>query len=71
VVLGSVEAVRVHHRPRRGLALHDLRRFLAACADLWGRADGLRFLLGYLDRPRLAPNDRWLARSVLPRRVPS
>jgi hypothetical protein len=71
VVLGSVEAVRVRHRPRRGLALHDLRRLLAAYGDLWGKADGLRFLLGYLGRPRLAPGDRRLARSVLPRRVPS
>jgi tRNA A-37 threonylcarbamoyl transferase component Bud32 len=65
VVLGSVEGVVRRHRPRRTLALRDLRRTLATL----GRPDALRSLLGYLGRRSLTAADRRTAARVLPRRA--
>ncbi len=53
VVLAGPEGLCRCRKAPSGRALKDLQKILAALASLGSRSDALRFLLGYLDLPRL------------------
>jgi tRNA A-37 threonylcarbamoyl transferase component Bud32 len=72
IVLAGVRAIRRRHRPSAGLASRDLATLRRGIGRAYSRTDALRFLLGYLDVPRLTPQARRLCgRPAVLRRVQS
>jgi hypothetical protein len=65
VLVASVEAIHRRHRPSQRLALQDLTALRACVGAPCSRTDALRFLLAYLNVPRLTPDAKRRAGLVL------
>ena len=67
VVLTSVEGLCRSRKLKQVQALEDFRKLRRSFVGLCSRTEQLRFLLGYLDLPRLTPEGRRLVQRIMRR----